>query len=273
MKKIILLLFFFNISFSQPNGLGVEVRLIEGASASDVGLVNILNAHDVTNFLSKAGHPYPAIQDCIYQTDGGDNLNSLLADLLNYSSVVESAVIIDASGFPDCCTAQLLDMNIGIPIGFADNIVLTNDTQLNVIFQNFNVYFDAQTYPSSTWPDTLRYYSLACNCDAELLRDALEAYTAVIETTEPNGAAYLSLNDNVRTPLKIYPNPFEFSLEIESAHEVGNYSLIDVSGKLVINTPDYISMQNDLQNLKSGIYILKLYFKEGFFETRKMVKL
>src|SRR6218665_1793018 len=273
MKKLILLLLFFNISFSQPTGLGIEVRLIDESFSNDAGLINILNSHSVTNFQGKGEHPYPGLQNRIYQTGGGDNLSSLLTDLLNYSTVVESAVIIDAFNFPDCCTVQLLDANIGIPIGFSDDNVLTNDPQLNIIFENFNVYFDIQTYPSSTWPSSLRYYSLACNCDAEQLREALEAYAAVIETTEPNGAIYLSVNKNNLRALKIYPNPFKVAFQIDSVNEIENYYLTDVSGKLVIDTFDYVELQGQLQNLKSGMYILKLKSSSGLFETRKVVKL
>jgi hypothetical protein len=273
MKKLILLLLFFNGSFSQPMGPGVEIRLTDAAYWDDAGLTAILNSHDVIFYQSKGGHPYPGLWGRIYQTAGADNLPSLLADLLNYTTVVESAMIIDANSFSDCCSAKLLNADVGVPVGSSGDNVLTNDSGLNAIFQNFNVYFDTQTYPSSASPSSLRVYSLACHCDAEQLRNALDAYSTVIETTEPNGAGYLSLNENHLAPLKIYPNPFKASFEIESQNEVAHYYLTDVSGKLVVDTDDSTALQHQLPGLKSGVYVLKLQFASGLFETRKVVKL
>jgi hypothetical protein len=273
MKKLILLLLFFNVSFSQPMGMGIEIRLTDAAYWNDAGLTTILDSHDVIFYQTKGGHPYPGLLCRIYQTTGADDLPSLLADLLNYTAVVESAVITDASNFSDCYTAKLLNANVGVPVGFSGDNVATNDPGLNTIFQNFNVYFDTQTYPSSASPSLLRYYSLACHCNVEQLRDALDAYTTVIETTEPNGVVYLSLNENHLAPLKIYPNPFKASFEIESQNEVAHYYLTDVSGKLVVDTDDYAALQHQLPGLKSGVYVLKLQFAGGLFETRKVVKL
>lgn len=272
MKTILLFLFFYTISFGQSDGIGVEVRLLDGASASDSGLINILNSNNVLSFEHKIGHHYPGLQNRIYQVFGGDNLNSLLADLTSYSTIVESASLVNANIFNDCCSAQIVNSDVGIPIGSENNIVITNDSQLNDIFTSYNVYYYSQSYPTSTWPSTLRYYFIACNCDVNLLRGALEEYTAVIETTEPSGAGYLAVNHNTLSSVKIYPNPFTNSFQIESVMDVENYSLADVSGKLIINTGSYDILQNQVQNLKSGIYFLKMKFRDGIFETRKIIK-
>jgi hypothetical protein len=275
MNKLILFLavFFFNISFSQPINAGIEIRLVNEAYSLDPGLIAILNSHSVAIYQEKGGHPYPEFQSRIYQTEGADNLSALLADLLNYSSVVESAVIADASAFSDCCKLQLLNANIGIPVGLSGNNVVTNDTQLNAIFQNYNVYYDVQTYPNSTWESTLRWYSLVCNCDVQQLRDALDAYTGGIEATELESAAYLHVNNYIQRSVKIYPNPFKTDFEIDSVDDIANYYLADISGKLITNTYDFLSLQSQLQNLRSGVYFLTLKFAVGFSETRKVVKL
>lgn len=131
-------MFFVTISYAQQ---GIELRLINFSYQNDAGLNNIINSHNVFSFTPKSGHLYPAIQDRIFQIQGGDNTTTLLNDFINYNSVVESATIADASFFSDCCIAQILTASIGTPVGFNNGIVLTNDPGLNTIFQNFNVYY------------------------------------------------------------------------------------------------------------------------------------
>lgn len=273
MKLILLLLLFVNISIAQPAGKGVEVRLVNASYVDDAGLRNILNSHNVTIFQSKGGHPVPTLMGRIYQTQGADNLGTLLADLLNYSTVVESARIADSGSFSDGCQAQILNANVGTPAGFNGNIALTNDDGLNTIFQNYNVYYYKQTYPSSNSESSLRFYSIACNCDGQVLRNALEAYNGVIAKTNVMPVVYLlGIEENNVSPIKIYPNPFKFEFNIDSTVEIEKYNLFDALGKNIIDSGNYLDFKNKLQNINSGMYLLNLKTAAGSSEMRKVIK-
>ena len=264
---------FVSIAFAQPTGVGIEVRLVSNQAMSDPGLNAILSLHQVNHLEIKGGHPYPDYNMRTIQIDDADNFSTLLSDLLAYPSAVEYAEIIDAGVFAQCCNVQLVSSNIGIPSGFADNIVVTNDIGLNLIFQNFNVYYYTQTYPSSTWESSLRYYSIVCDCNSDLLRDALNNYTQVIQTAGVAPAAYLKVEDYQNPKVSVYPNPFSTNLMIDSSIKIQNYGLVDLSGKVLLKTHSFSDIQNQLEQLQAGVYFIRLQFENNKFQTKKVIKL
>lgn len=283
MKKLLLILLISSYAIAQQPD--VEIRLVNGnigypnytntsqaTNSNDAGLNAILQAYNVGSYINKYAHPYePYIQKMI--SVSGTYPPQFIADLLAYSSVIESVHISDMGSFSDAVRLQLLDLNIGAPTGFNGNIVTTNDSGLNQIFQNFSVFYYAQTYPSSSVNSTLRYYDVVCNCDKNILKSALDNYTAVIQTTENVGAGFLLSNDAFgKSKATISPNPFLNTFAVESKEVISNYSVFDISGKQIIVASNKNELDNQASRLQAGMYVLNLVFENGQSANYKLVK-
>lgn len=82
-------------------------------------------------------------------------------------------------------------------------------------------------------------------------------YSAGPITNPP--ACLLDVNDPSKkvAVVKIFPNPVQDYVNIESEKNFVSYEVVDTSGKLILNK-DFKSNQIDIRNLKSGIYFIKL---------------
>ncbi len=283
MKKLLLILLISSYAIAQQPD--VEIRLVnesigypnyinvsQANSSNDAGLNAILQTYNVNSYINKFSHPYlPYINRII--SVYGTYPSQFIADLLAYSSVVESVHISEMNTFSDAVQLQLLDLNIGSPTGFNGNIVTTNDTGLNQIFQDFNVFYYAQTYPSSTVNSSLSVYDVVCNCDKNILKLALDNYTATIQSTQNVSAGFmLSNNSFEKSKAIVSPNPFLNDFNIETEESITNYSVFDISGKQIIATSNKNELDNQATKLQAGMYVLNLVFENGQTSNSKLVK-
>ena len=83
----------------------------------------------------------------------------------------------------------------------------------------------------------------------------------------------LSTNDITLRNLKIFPNPAQDVINIESENLEGqlHYNIVDVEGR-IIEERDLDGNTIDVSGLASGVYMLKLQTENGAVETRKFVK-
>ncbi len=97
-------------------------------------------------------------------------------------------------------------------------------------------------------------------------RLAVEAALLQVSTTD------VVKENNIR----VYPNPTDGSVSIESDEPILNISIMDVSGKLQltknIETQDVRNSQVDISNLMTGLYIYTISTSKGIF-TGKISKL
>jgi hypothetical protein len=288
MKKLFLFILFSSNYFLAQN-IAVEIRLVNqnyGAPAfngtmgnttesNDVGLNQILQTHNVYQYLLKEGHLYPPFSGrhvemwcttCDY--------SQLTSDLIAYSNVIEKArITTNGSPFSDNLILQIANINIGVPTGISNGIIETNDAGLNQIFQNYSVYYYEQYAPSSSNSDILRYYKVVCDCDNTALKNALDNYTSVISLTEyPYPVYLLHTNELQKNKISIFPNPFSTNFNIQSDDFVSNYTLIDISGKQLIATSSKNELDNLALQLNSGVYFLNLNFEKGQTVNFKLIK-
>jgi hypothetical protein len=241
-------------------------------TSNDAGLNAILSNYSITSYENNEVHPYEPYMGRV-KIIRGNTSQQFINELLAYSTVIESAKITDGYEFTDALRLQLVDLNIGSPVGTSNNIIVTNDPGLNAIFQTFNVFYYVQSYPSSTVNSTLRYYTTVCDCDKNLLNAALVSYTAVITTTESfNGGVMLATTDFERPKAIVSPNPFSDNFNIESDQNITNYAIIDITGKVIISESSVSVLQNKTSQLNAGMYILNLSFDNGQKANYKLVK-
>ncbi len=79
---------------------------------------------------------------------------------------------------------------------------------------------------------------------------------------------------NKKEELKIWPNPVSKELNIQSGREIKEVNLFSISGnKKSINTKmETEILKFDLSKIQSGIYLLKIEFRDGDFKIVKVVK-
>ncbi|MBS1548583.1 MAG: T9SS type A sorting domain-containing protein [Bacteroidetes bacterium] len=111
-----------------------------------------------------------------------------------------------------------------------------------VYYFGFNVYSDTNQY--------------------NLYVDDIHVVTSTMGTSELA---------NAKEGIKIYPNPFADVLTISDVKNVKTITVADASGRLVktINKP---SNELQLGDLKTGMYLLTLEFKDGSTKTIKAMK-
>ena len=75
----------------------------------------------------------------------------------------------------------------------------------------------------------------------------------------------------LKDSIKVYPNPFTEVLNISEVENVKSISITDLAGRL-LKTIEKPSSAINLSDLKSGMYLITLYLKDGTQKTVKSIK-
>ena len=76
----------------------------------------------------------------------------------------------------------------------------------------------------------------------------------------------------VRYNIKISPNPFSNHFTIQSKETILNYSLMDITGKVLISTSNKNDLDRISSQLNSGIYFLNLQLENKKNACYKLIK-
>ena len=82
----------------------------------------------------------------------------------------------------------------------------------------------------------------------------------------------LTLNETNYSPTKIYPNPFTNQIQIDTEKPIQQLQLFDTTGKLISSKSIISELNSNLSQLKSGVYILTITYKDHQKETVKLLK-
>lgn len=283
MKKHILLLLSSFFGYSQ---VYIEVKLVDpniGVAlynqniSNDTGLNTILTANNVVTYEYKGGNPFDNSPKYIniYNSSNDFTNTTLLTQLQNYSTVIESASFCSNAYFNNMLMIQLVNNTTGTQTGTNGILVTTNDIGLNQIFQNHNIVEMLQAFPAAPEWDSLNkyYYIRSSNTNLENLKITLQNYNSVIQSVDYVPAAYLLENESFdKTKTTIYPNPFQSELNIETDKTISSYEVVDISGKTIINTTNKIDFNNSLSQLNCSLYILQLSYDDDTNSSHKIIK-
>lgn len=73
-----------------------------------------------------------------------------------------------------------------------------------------------------------------------------------------------------KSTFNIYPNPFIDEVKISANHSILKAELINLTGKVIHSNSKKF---NHLGHLNSGIYFVRVYFIDGTFQEKKLIKL
>lgn len=155
---------------------------------------------------------------------------------------------------------SLVDPSNGTYINTIGNIVVTNNTSLNSIFQ---------THQVSNYENNV----IRCSCNLTNLYNDFLAIPSVISSS--NLVMYVVLLNNQSfndTKPTISPNPFVSTINIEPNDNISTYSIFDVTGKQISKTSSKVDFDNKTEKLNSGMYLLKIDFENGEFYNQKLIK-
>ena len=82
----------------------------------------------------------------------------------------------------------------------------------------------------------------------------------------------LSVDNELKEDITIYPNPVKGNLTIQSKCEIKSVSIIGLSGNIILQFENLRKSKINLESLNSGIYIIKLETTKGF-EHHKIIKI
>lgn len=103
------------------------------------------------------------------------------------------------------------------------------------------------------------------NITSSFTESAMEIDYVRVYQTNP-----LSIDDNILSDIKVYPNPVNTKINISTQLNIDKVDLYDITGKLILTTNKPKSNVIDVSAITNGMYLLKIYSGERS-STKKVV--
>ncbi|GHC58060.1 T9SS type A sorting domain-containing protein [Ulvibacter litoralis] len=241
--------------------------------SNDSGLNDIFAAFDASVYYP--GYSYiPEWYDRTHfiLCDGCD-INAFEQALMNYSSVIENTIQC-APHTMNALYVKLITLDNGTNTGTttSSGAVITDNDDLNIIFEDFDVLYFEPAFPSGG-TQFERTYIAACDCNASELKPLLELETETIELVEgPLGYAILANEEFEALDFQFYPNPVEDKLIINSTEDITSFEVLNLLGRTLFKVSTEEKLNAMISSLSSGPYFLKVTANRGVSETFKLLK-
>ncbi|WP_417195914.1 T9SS type A sorting domain-containing protein [Bizionia sp.] len=283
MKHIYFFIFIFiNIStYAQQHQIQIELvdenvgySLTVGGQYSnesnDAGLNLIFQNYNVTSYEMVYGYTNETMMDKLGVVSCEDcDVEQFLQDLTNYNSVINYVDIFSGDVLSNGLVLNLVDNNVGSFVSYSNEIAVTNDGGLNQIFSDYNV----RLYENVNVGTSYEQYELVCNCDANLLKQELDSYSTVVSITDYVYASFLLLTADIESQgVKIYPNPFTNTINLDTVTPIKTIEVYNILGKRVHVSSKTRNFENFAPTLTRGIYLLKIINQNGQTSTKKLIK-
>ncbi len=143
-------------------------------------------------------------------------------------------------------------------------------------FENIGTNTAPQFAPKTTNPfgltGTYEYnYLTSADLDNDGDLDVLSCeYYGVFQYFE-NTELNTNIEEKNADIVKVYPNPFNDEVFLETLNNAKNIEVFDVLGKKVVAIEN-VTNRVSLQNLKPGLYSFKINFTDGTYQTKQIQK-
>ena len=231
---------------------------------NDVGLQAIFNTYSITvpeigSYICNQGQNYSAAE--LIGISSSTN-PAFTQDLQNYSQGVVAVDYI--SGTPNQVFYSLINNSIGSYQNITNGIVTTNNTELNQIFTDYNVF---------SITEFSQQKQISCNCNGVQLANSLNNLTSVTQSAFTScGVVYLKNESFSKSKTIIFPNPFLTILTIETDEKITSFTVSDIIGNEILEAKSQNDLNTNLTSLNSGVYFLKLTFENKVSEIKKIIK-
>jgi hypothetical protein len=286
MKKIIFFIVLMSGLLSFGQEYQIEIRLVDenigyptgdpipgyDAVSNDSGLNDIFETYQATAYYP--GYNYIPQWDNrthFILCDGCD-INAFEQALTDYSSVVENTIQCEPYRM-NALYVKLITLNNGTNTGTTtpDGVVITDNAELNVIFEDFGVLYYEQSFPSI--PSLERVFTTACDCNASELKLILELETDTIELVDgPLGYAILDVEENQKLDFSFYPNPFDDTIIINSSEDIASFELVNMLGQSMFKVATEEQLNFHTSSVSQGNYFLRVITTSGATDTFRLVK-
>lgn len=164
--------------------------------------------------------------------------------------------------------------------GNVESYTLSSDYEVTAFIRVFNADFSFNKSVVLELTETGNFELLYDDVDLENDVTVQYGFTVVGPNANPAdladlgnvvvGAPTMSSNDFDSLDLQVYPNPVSNVLNIQSSTRFSTVELYSITGQLLLKQKD--SQSIDMQDLKTGVYLLKLTSAEGQSLTKKIIK-
>lgn len=96
-------------------------------------------------------------------------------------------------------------------------------------------------------------------------------YDVILDDFKISQSPFLASSDIAKKESLIYPNPFKDVIYLDNADAVNSISIADVSGRTIKDIKK-VSKELLLNDLKTGLYILTVHYKDGQSKKNKIIK-
>jgi Secretion system C-terminal sorting domain len=156
-----------------------------------------------------------------------------------------------------CTTNSTTEAAIASGVGGATGTYSYNRTGLNIA----NGLTGSVTYNLRAW----RTYG-GSGCSAEFNKVDNNSLRITVTLNQ-----LLSSPEAAAQRVKVYPAPFTDLLHLDHADEVKTISFTDLTGK-VVRTVEHPSPTIQLEDLASGLYLLRMTMQDGTIQHTKAIK-
>jgi pimeloyl-ACP methyl ester carboxylesterase len=119
-----------------------------------------------------------------------------------------------------------------------------------------------------------RFLKNDCNAGTSFQDSLIASNRILYRQNNPINCSSVSLNNySYFNNIKVYPNPANQFLHIESENELSSISILDFTGRVIYSsTPKYNKMNIDIIDFQNGIYFLRMNDKYGNSKVFKWLK-
>ncbi len=250
----------------------LEVNGDTVVNSIDYGIINRTRVYSTGDFheLEDLYLRYDSENDQVYRyTDSTEYL------LYNFSAKIGDTIIVKAiSGMGEISSCHLLVDSIRIEV-FSDSI--QRRVQYCTETQNYQFNFAGRII-EGIGSEVFLFPVDGLICDAGCADELRCFKDSKVEITNPFiGCDELVTNSrlvvSLQSELKVYPNPAQDLINIESKNPISTVTILDLKGSVISKKSVDAGLKTSLeiQSLDSGIYLIQVSFEKGHVETRKLL--
>ncbi|WP_323789608.1 family 16 glycosylhydrolase [Psychroserpens sp.] len=146
--------------------------------------------------------------------------------------------------------------------------------QITFLIDDVGFYtYNPAVKDNSTWPyyeDQYLLLNIAMGGVAGTIDPNFSQSSMVIDYVKVYQENALSIDDTFANAFKVSPNPASDYINISSNQDIDSIELYDVLGKVVLHKENNLKHLN-VENIRSGVYLLKIYSTNQFITKRVII--